>query len=238
MVFMRGFAYPSAMSEFLPWLRWIGRWIAIFLWLMSTLFSVIISVYFAYLGANGRPVSAHNYLIVFGCLSIAAFIISTAAVLSLEKRRLIGRITELESKADTKAHERAEAVKACSQKASLILKGDNWSLGAPKMPFHAFVLAGGCDLESNEEIIEASNGIKANGWDHPFDGICPGHGPEKDLLAFMRHVRFGPDINPTSGPDYLKAANQWRVDHGYPLPSADEHYRLLFEKAALKRESK
>jgi hypothetical protein len=79
------------------------------------------------------------------------------------------------------------------------------------MSFHAFVRAAGCDLESNEEIVKASNLVKESGHDHPFEGISPGHVPEKDLLGFMRHIKFAPNIKPESGTDYLEAANQWRL---------------------------
>jgi hypothetical protein len=130
---------------------------------------------------------------------------------------------------DVRKEERRKAVRECSEKAALSLKQPRDS-PEPMMSFHAFVLAGGCDLESNEEIIEASNFVKESGYDHPFDGISPGHVPEKDLLEFMRHIKFAPNINPARGVDYLEAANQWRIDHGYPLPTADERIQRLFNK--------
>jgi len=120
-----------------------------------------------------------------------------------------------------KRQERHKAVKECFEQTALILKREGRG-----MSFHAFVRAGGCDLESNEEIVQASNLVKASGHHHPFEGISPGHVPEKDLLDFMRHIKFAPNIKSESGTDYLEAANQWRHDHGYPLPRGDENFAV------------
>lgn len=80
MVFMDASAYPAAVRVFRIVLIWTA--------LMSGIFSLCREFYFAYLGASGQTVSPTNVLVVFGHLSMAAFIVSGASTWYLENRQV------------------------------------------------------------------------------------------------------------------------------------------------------
>jgi hypothetical protein len=89
-------------------------------------------------------------------------------------------------------------------------------------------------LESNEELAEVCDLIQGAGYDHPFEGISPGHVPEKDWLSFLKYVKHAPNIDPEEGKDYIDAADRWRQDHGYPVPPDDAGYISLVERTLLR----
>ena len=89
-------------------------------------------------------------------------------------------------------------------------------------------------LESNEEVAEVCDLIFGAGYDHPFEGISPGHVPEKDWLSFLKNVKHAPNINPEEGKAYIDAADRWRQDHGYSVPPDDAGYVSLVERTLLR----
>jgi hypothetical protein len=89
-------------------------------------------------------------------------------------------------------------------------------------------------LESNQEVAEVCDLIQEAGYDHPFEGLSPAYVPEKDWLPFLKYVRHAPNINPEEGKDYLDAADRWRQDHGYPLPTDDADFVSLVERTLLR----
>jgi len=136
----------------------------------------------------------------------------------------------LDTLTDTKKEERAKAVQACFERSAAILKQH----GSVLLSFHALSRAEGHRLESNEEIAEVCDLIHGAGYDHPFEGISPGYVPEKDWLSFLKSVKHAPNINPEQGKDYIDAAEQWRQDHGYPLPPDDTDFVSLVEKTVVR----
>jgi len=136
----------------------------------------------------------------------------------------------LDTLTDTKKEERAKAVQACFERSAAILKQH----GSVLLPFHALSRAEGHRLESNEEVAEVCDLIHGAGYDHPFEGISPGYVPEKDWLSFLKSVKHAPNINPEQGKDYIDAADRWRQDHGYPVPSDDAGYVSLVERTLLR----
>ena len=136
----------------------------------------------------------------------------------------------LDALTDTKKEERAKVVRGCFERSAAILKQHPSVL----LSFHALSRAEGHRLESNEEVAEVCELIRAAGYDHPFEGISPGYVPEKDWLSFLKHVKHAPKINPEEGKDYIDAAERWRHDHGYPLPPEDADLALLVEKTLLR----
>ena len=137
---------------------------------------------------------------------------------------------ELDTLTDTKKEERAKAVQGCFERSAAILKQH----GSVLLSFHALSRAEGRSLESNEEVAEVCDLIQETGYDHPFDGISPGYVPEKDWLLFLKYVKHAPKINPEEGKDYLDAADRWRLDHGYPLPTDDADFVSLVERTLLR----
>jgi hypothetical protein len=136
----------------------------------------------------------------------------------------------LDALTDTKKEERVKAVRSCFERSAAILKQHPSVL----LSFHALSRAEGHRLESNQEVAEVCELIRAAGYDHPFEGISPGYVPEKDWLSFLKHVKHAPKINPDEGKDYIDAAERWRHDHGYPLPPEDADLALLVEKTLLR----
>jgi hypothetical protein len=136
----------------------------------------------------------------------------------------------LETLSDKKKAERAKAVQGCFERSAAILKEHHPVL----LSFHALSRAEGHRLESNEEVAEVCDLIQGAGYDHPFWGISPGYVLEKDWLPFLRHVKHGPNINAQKGKDYLDAAERWREDHGYPLPSDDAGFVTLVARTLLR----
>jgi len=137
---------------------------------------------------------------------------------------------KLDTLTDAKKEERAKAVQGCFERSAAILKQH----GSVLLSFHALSRAEGHRLESNEEVAEVCNLIQAVGYDHPFEGISPGYVPEKDWLSFLSYVKHAPKINPEEGKDYVDAADRWRQDHGYPVPSDDAGYVSLVERTLLR----
>jgi len=136
----------------------------------------------------------------------------------------------LETLTDTKKEERARAVQGCFERSAAILKQHHSVL----LPFHALSRAQGHRLESNEELVEVCNLIQGAGYDHPFEGISPGYVLEEDWLPFLKYVKHAPNLNPEEGKDYIDAAEQWRQDHGYPLPPDDTDFVSLVEKTVVR----
>jgi len=137
---------------------------------------------------------------------------------------------ELDTLTDAKKEERAKAVQGCFERSAAILKQH----GSILLSFHALSRAEGHRLESNEEVAEVCDLILGAGYDHPFEGISPGHVPEKDWLSFLKYVKHAPNINPEEGKDYIDAADRWRQDHGYPVPPDDAGYVSLVERTLLR----
>jgi hypothetical protein len=137
---------------------------------------------------------------------------------------------KLDAAIDTKKEERVKAVHDCFERSTVILKDHPSVL----VSFHALSRAEGHRLESNEEVAEVCDLIQEAGYDHPFEGISPGYVPEKDWLPFLKYVRHAPKINPEEGKDYLDAADRWRQDHGYPLPTDDADFVSLVERTLLR----
>jgi hypothetical protein len=136
----------------------------------------------------------------------------------------------LETLTDAKKQERTKVVQSCFERSAVILKQHHSVL----LPFHALSCAEGHRLESNQEVAEVCDLIHTAGYDHPFEGISPGYVPEKDWLPFLKYVKHAPNINPEEGKDYIDAAEQWRHDHGYPLPPDDTDFALLVEKTVVR----
>jgi hypothetical protein len=136
----------------------------------------------------------------------------------------------LDTLTDTKKEERVKAVNGCFERSAAILKQHPSVL----LSFHALSRAEGHRLESNQEVAEVCDLIQEAGYDHPFEGISPGYVPEKDWLPFLKYVRHAPSINPEEGKDYLDAADRWRQDHGYPLPTDDADFVSLVERTLLR----
>jgi hypothetical protein len=137
---------------------------------------------------------------------------------------------ELETLSDAKKEERTKAVDGCFERSAALLKQH----GSALLSFHALSRADGHRLESNEEVAGVCDLIQEAGYDHPFEGISPGYVPEKDWLPFLKYVKHAPKINPEGGRDYLDAADRWRLDHGYALPSDDADFVSLVERTLLR----
>jgi hypothetical protein len=137
---------------------------------------------------------------------------------------------ELNTLSDAKKEERTKAVQGCFERSAALLKQH----GSALLSFHALSRADGHRLESNEEVAEVCDLIQGARYDHPFEGISPGYVPEKDWLPFLKYVKHAPKINPEGGRDYLDAADRWRLDHGYPLPTDDADFVSLVEKTLLR----
>ena len=131
---------------------------------------------------------------------------------------------------NAKRREEGGTHESCFERSAALLKQH----GSALLSFHALSRADGHRLESNEELAGVCDLIQEAGYDHPFEGISPGYVPEKDWLPFLRHVRHAPKINPEGGRDYLDAADRWRLDHGYPLPSDDADFVSLVERTLLR----
>jgi len=137
---------------------------------------------------------------------------------------------ELDTLIDAKKEERAKVVQRCFERSAAILKEHPSVL----LSFHALSRAEGHRLESNEEVAEVCDLIRGVGYDHPFEGISPGYVPKKDWLSFLKYVRHAPNINSEEGKDYIEAADRWRQDRGYPVPSDDAGYVSLVERTLLR----
>jgi len=137
---------------------------------------------------------------------------------------------ELNTLSDAKKEERTKAVQGCFERSVALLKQH----GSALLSFHALSRADGHRLESNEEVAKVCDLIQGAGYDHPLEGISPGYVPEKDLRPFLKYVKHAPKINPEGGRDYLDAADRWRLDHGYPLPTDDADFISLVERTLLR----
>jgi hypothetical protein len=137
---------------------------------------------------------------------------------------------ELDTLSDAKKEERTKAVQGCFERSAALLRQH----GSALLSFHALSRADGHRLESNEEVAEVCDLIQEAGYDHPFEGISPGYVSEKDWLPFLKYVKHAPKINPEEGKDYLDAADRWRLDHGYPLPTDDADFVSLVERTLLR----
>ena len=137
---------------------------------------------------------------------------------------------ELDTVTDAKKEERAKAVEGCFERTAALLKQH----GSVLLSFHALSRAEGHRLESNEEVAEVCDLIQTTGYDHPFEGIAPGYVPEKDWLSFLKYVKHAPKINPEKGKDYIDAADRWRQEHGYPVPSDKAGYVSLVERTLVR----
>jgi hypothetical protein len=137
---------------------------------------------------------------------------------------------ELDTLSDAKKEERTKAVQGCFERSAALLKEH----GSALLSFHALSRAEGHRLESNEEVAEVCDLIQEAGYDHPFEGISQAYVPEKDWLPFLKYVKHAPKINPEGGKDYLDAADRWRLDHGYPLPTDNADFVSLVERTLLR----
>jgi hypothetical protein len=158
---------------------------------------------------NGRPIAGRLFWI--------AVIISLLVAFFLVWRKERLGVEGLNELTDTKKHEREKRVQECVDAAVGILKTNRWLV----IPFHALSRANAYRLESNAEVVEACKRIEDCGYEHPLRGL-EGYVPEGDWLAFLKHVKSAPGVNPDDEADYIFEADKWRKDHGYPEPTTQQ----------------
>jgi hypothetical protein len=143
-------------------------------------------------------------------LFFAVFIVEVCFVAPYRHAESIeSKLSEL---TDTKKREREKEVQKCVDETIGILKNNPFVT-----PFHALSKANAYRLASNDEVVEVCKRIEACGYGPPLSNL-DGFVPESDWLAFLKHVKYAPGVNPHAEADYLVEAEKWRQDHGYPEP--------------------
>lgn len=161
-------------------------------------------------------------LLLFAVFLVHFFYLSPKHLYSGAKEQIDSLNSQLDSSRNIRLKRREETRENMFQRCMIMLKGPT-----PLLPFNVVARHEAYNLEENEDVNWLCDEIGKTRYGHPFTGLDP-YVPENDRKEFLRWIRFITDYDTNNGNDYLDAAEQWRYEHGYPLPPIEHRIAEVF----------